>query len=484
MGLTTSPVRSATEPSTEIRGFPRALASSKAAAGIVTPIISRRGVPGPQPLSFAQERVWFFEQLQPNSPLYNVPVAVRFLGPLQPEALRESLNCVLARHGALRTVLVCENGAPMQQVQAPRPAALPLIDLRRVAASEREATLLRLANEEVRRPFDLSRDLMLRAALYRLDDTVHVLVMTMHNFACDDWSVGVLFRELREAYSAHLAGRAPTLPELPIQYTDFALWQRQGLQGPTLKNLADFWKTRLGGPLESLQFPTDYPRPVRLAFRGSRETLTLPERLTWALARLSEQEGVTLFMTLLAAFQVLLHRSSGNKDIVAGFPIANRTRAELYNLIGLFENTLVVHSDLSADPTFLELLRSVREFTLDAFRHQDLPLENLVEVFQPERSASHSPLFQAMFVFRNAASLNWTWSGLQLEPFDVDTGTARFDFTMIVERRQGLRATLEYNTDLFKAETMKQMLRRYQTLLESVAQNLPLRDVEELYTCT
>jgi hypothetical protein len=379
---------------------------------------------GSCPLSFAQERIWFWDQVEPQSPLYNLPLALRMQGELDLDALRKSLDLIVARHDALRTTFVSNHGRPSQVIHPARAVELPVTNISLLADDAHEGEVQRLANAEARRPFDLSRDLMLRAALFQLAPREHVLVLTMHHIASDGWSFGILLRELSEAYGAYSSGRSPSLPELPIQYPDFALGERERLQGEVLERLLSFWKERLAGNPEFAHLTTDRPRPPRQTFCGAQETLVLPAALLSSLTRLSDRGGATLFMTLLAVFQMLLHRYSGHDEILVGFPIATRNRAEVADLIGFFTNTLVFRGDLSANPTFLELLSRIREATLNDYLHQDLPFEKLVELTQPERSASQTPLFQTMFVFQNAPMPPLKWPGLTLGGFEVDTATA------------------------------------------------------------
>jgi aspartate racemase len=438
-----------------------------------TPAISRRLDPRTAPLSFAQQRLWFFHQLEPESPLYNISTAVRLRGRLNHEALQKALTAIVGRHESLRARFVSEEGNPGQIIDPP-PSTLKLsvLDLSGRPPAQREATIDRILQTEASRPFNLSTDLMLRAVLGKLDETDHVLLLAMHHIASDGWSLGVLFRELTALYEAFDGGRPPSLSDLPIQYSDYALWQRQWLEGEVLEDQLEYWKHQLAGAPDFLDLPTDRPRPAIQTFRGHWRWHVLPRSLCDALKILSQQEGATLFMTVLAAFKTLLHRYSGQEDILVGSPIAGRNQIETEGLIGFFINTLVLRGDLSGDPTFRELLHRVREVTLEAYAHQDLPFDKLVEALRPERSSSHSPLVQVMFVLQNMPALDLKLPQLTVTPVPVDkvdTGTAKFDLMLQMEENErGLTAAVEYNSDLFDAATINRLLGHFQTLLEGI----------------
>lgn len=439
-----------------------------------SPKISLRKDTSSLPLSFAQARLWFLNQLEPNSAAYNIPVALHLKGQIDISALQQSLNEILRRHEALRTTFVAVEGQPVQVI-APvetfrRNAStiLSVVDLQEFPPEHREQQALHLATELAQQPFDLARDLLLRAKLLRLDQNDHVLVLTIHHIVFDGWSLGVFIQELALLTQAFTLGKPSPLPELSIQYADFALWQRQWLQGEVLENQLAYWKQQLA-ELPVLQLPTKRPRPAVQASRGAVEYLMLPQSLTEALKALSQQSGVSLFMTLLAAFKTLLYRYTGQDDIVVGSGIANRNRAELEPLIGFFVNTLVLRTDLSGNPSFLELLDRVRKITLDAYDHQDLPFEKLVEELQPERDLARMPLFQVAFVLQNAPMGVLELPGLTLNPLAIHTKTARFDLEVeLVEKPEGLYGSFEYNTDLFDAATITRMLGHFQTLLEGI----------------
>jgi len=437
---------------------------------------------GESPLlpSFSQQRLWFLNQLEPDSSIYNVPVAFRLTGPLNVAALEQSLNEISRRHEALRTTFSVVDGQPAQVIAPKLNLTLPVLDLRELTEIERDAEVQRLVVEEAQAPFDLAQGPLLRASLLRLGQEEHVLMLTMHHVVSDGWSLNVLFRETTTLYQAFSTGEPSPVPELPIQYADFALWQRQWLQGEELESQLAYWKEQLDGIPPVLELPTDRPRPAVETFRGAKQSLFLPKSLTQSLKSLSQEEGVTLFMTLLAAFQTLLHRYTGLDDIVVGSPIAGRKQVETEELIGFFVNTLVLRTNLSGEPTFRELLRRVREVALKAYDHQDLPFEKLVEELHPERNLSHSPLFQVMFVLQNTPKQVLELPGLSLSSLEVESGTAKFDLTLsMTETELGMQGSLEYKTDLFDTSTIQRMLGHFQILLESIAAN-PDRSISDL----
>jgi len=424
----------------------------------------------PLPLSFAQQRLWFLDQLEPNSPIYNIPTAVRLSGKLDVGALDATLDALVQRHESLRTTFSEHAGSPVQVI-APQ-VSLPLVcvDLTGLPVASREAEAMRLAMEEARKPFNLAEGPLLRATLLRLDEAEHILLLTMHHIISDGWSMGVLVREMAALYQAFAAGQPSPLPELPIQYADYAHWQREWLQGEVLEKQLAYWRERLGDEPPVLELPTDRPRPAVRTNRGASLTATLPARLLQDLNALARQEGVTLFMVLLAAFQTLLSRYSGQTDISVGTPIAGRRRPEIENLIGVFINTLVMRTDLSGKPTFRELLARVKEVALGAYAHQDIPFEMLVEKLQPERDMSRSPFFQVMLILQNAPTGGFELPALALEQIPVDPGTATFDITFsAVEMPEGLHLTVEYNTDLFDEATIRRMVGHFETLLGAAA---------------
>jgi amino acid adenylation domain-containing protein len=421
------------------------------------------------PLSFAQQRLWFLDQLVPDAPIYNIPLAYRVMGRLNVGALDQSLGEIVRRHEALRTTFTAVDGQPIQVIAPEINLRLPVVDLQEIAETERDNEVQRLATQEAQQPFDLTIGPLLRVKLLRLDEAEHVLLLTMHHIVSDAWSLGVLMRELGVLYEAFSTGNPASVPELPIQYADFAIWQREWLSGEVLESQLAYWKQQLGGELPALELPTDRPRPPVQTYRGARQSFELSKDLTDALKALSRREGVTLFMTLLAAFKTLLYRYTGQEDVVVGSPIANRNRAEIEGLIGFFVNTLVLRSDLGGTPSFRELLGRVREVALGAYAHQDMPFERLVEQLQPERDMSYNPLFQMMFVLQNAPVPDWGFSGLALSPLEVDSKTAKFDLALsLTETEQILIGAFEYNTDLFDGATIARMVGHWRILLEAV----------------
>jgi len=446
-------------------------AVSSSRKGLLMQRVSRDGV---LPLSFAQQRLWFLAQLQPNSSAYNIPVAYYLMGVLKIATLEQSINEILHRHEALRTTFLTVNGQPTSQNIAPSTTSLtlPIIDICEHPETERRALAQQIVIEEARQPFDLTNDLLFRVKLLRLAKEEYVLLLNMHHIISDGWSFDVFFRELAALYTAFSHSQSSPLPELSIQYADFAYWQREWLQGEVLESQLNYWKQQLGGILPILQLPINYPRPPVLTYQGAYQYLELSKDLTEALKALSQQEGVTLFMTLLAAFQTLLYQYSGQEDIIVGTPIAGRNQVKTYGLIGFFVNTLVMRTDLSGKPSFRQLLAQVREVALGAYAHQNLPFEKLVEKLQPERNLSRSPLFQVMFVFQNTPRQPWELPGLTITALEVHSGTSKFDLTLALEETsEGIKGGIEYNTDLFEAATITRMVGHFQTLLEGIVAN-------------
>jgi amino acid adenylation domain-containing protein len=421
------------------------------------------------PLSFAQQRLWFLDQLEPGNLFYNIPLAVRLKGALDADALRRALNEIVRRHEALRTTFAAVDGRPVQVIAPELSIPLPVEDLRGLTPEKREAEALRLATEDAQTPFDLGGGPLLRARLLQVDDAEHIAVLVLHHIVSDGWSMRLLIRELAALYHAYAAGRPSPLPELPIQYADYAAWQREWLQGDVLETQLDYWRKQLAGAPPLLELPTDHPRPAMQTYHGAIYSFGLSKELAQGLKRTSQKANCTLFMTLLAAFQTLLYRYTGQDDICVGTSIANRNRAETEDLIGFFVNTLVMRADLSDAPNFQTLLGRVREAALGAYTHQDVPFEMLVEKLQPERNLSHTPLFQVMFVMDNASQQSLELPDLVLSPVSVDVGKATFDLTLsMMEGDEGLGGYIEYNTDLFEAETIRRMVGHLQTLLEGI----------------
>ena len=424
------------------------------------------------PLSFQQQRLWFLDQLEPGNCSYNLPAAVRLRGKLDIDALQRSLQAVINRHAALRTNFTAVEGRPVQVIQPGRTLELPEFDLTGLLVDEREAVATRMALENNNRPFDLSSDLLLRAAVYRLDDEEAVLALTLHHIAADGWSLGVLVREVAAFYTDPDRARE-ILPPLPVQYPDFARWQRERLQGEALDHQMDYWKQRLSGIPPLLELPTDRPRPSVQSYHGGLYHFIIDEEKTRLLRKFCSQEKVTLYMLLLSVYQVLLYRYSGQEDIAVGTVIANRTRPEIENLIGFFVNTLVLRADLRGDLsggiTFRDLLKRTRKICLEAFTHQDLPFELLVDAFDTERNMSHSPLFQVAFDMQTTADHLPSMAGLEVSPLPLHNGTTAYDLLLsITDRGSDLRGSLEYSSDLFDPSTTQRMIDHFMTLLEAV----------------
>jgi len=440
-------------------------------AGGRTPSIPRRHANEPCPLSFAQQRLWVLDQLDPGNPAYNMHVALRLSGRLSVEALEQSLSEILRRHEALRSTCRTIGGQPVQVVAPAQTLHVPMVDLTRLSGPVRETEALRLASDEAGRPFHLLHGPLFRATLLKLDAEEHRLLVTVHHIVSDGWSTGMLLRELETLYAAFASGRPSPLPALPIQYGDFAVWQRERLQGDLLTTQLTYWKRQLEGAPPVLDLPADRPRPDIKTFRGASYVMEIPGELTERLKALGRREHATPFMTLITAFHTLLHRYTGQTDLVVGTPIANRARVETEGLIGLFANTLVMRADLSGNPSFRDAVRRMRTTALDAYAHQDLPFERLVEELHPERDHRHNPLFQVMFAYQNlpdhgpAAPL----PGLTASAMPVTKQTAKFDLTLYLsESPRGLSATWQYDTDLFDEPRIARMTGHFQTLLEAI----------------
>jgi non-ribosomal peptide synthetase component F len=421
------------------------------------------------PLSFAQQRLWFLHQMDPSSAAYNMPLAFRLSGRLEVEALQWSLDEIVRRHEILRTTFDVLDQVPAQLVAAIGDLKLAVTDFSSLPPSVSEAEAEMLASEETQRPFDLANGPLIRARLMRLGAIEHVLLVTMHHIISDGWSQTIFLNELSALYEAAVAGRTSPLPELSIQYADFAEWQREWLSGELLDQQLEYWRNQLKGAPPSLELPTDRPRPALQSFNGARHSFALSRDLSTRLVELSRREDATSFMTLLAAFYVLLYRYTGETDIVVGTPVANRNRRELESLIGFFVNTLALRVDLSGNPTFRELLVRVREVSLGAFAHQDLPFEMLVEELSPIRDPSRNPLFQVMFALQNTPEAASLQLDLSIRPVDVKTAQAQFDLILDVTEVDGqFYVSLVYNTDLFDASTIQLTGERFKVLLAGV----------------
>jgi len=432
------------------------------------------------PLSFAQARLWFLDQLQPSSAFYNIPLALRLSGQLNIEALQSSINEIIGRHEALRTNFTTQEGQPVAVIAATLNCQLQVVNLLHIRESSREIEAQRLARVEANRPFNLEREPLLRGMVLQLGETEYVLLFTMHHIISDGWSLGVFTHELTELYKAFGTGMTPVLPSLPVQYADFALWQRQWLQGEILEAQLDYWKQQLNDAPALLELPTDRPRPADQTLRGGYHYTALSLELSGKLSALSKRTGVTLFMTLLAAFVTLLYRITSSDDIVVGTPVAGRNRQEIEGLIGFFVNTLVLRTHLGGDPSFEDVLLRVREVALGAYTHQDLPFEQLVEALQPTRSLSYTPLFQVMFALGEKSIPSFELPELTVSSYAVEIGTAKFDLTLSMENTaDGLVGVWEYNVDLFDETTIARMVGHFQTLLEGIVAN-PQQRVSQL----
>jgi amino acid adenylation domain-containing protein len=425
---------------------------------------------GPAPLSFAQQRLWFLQQLEPESYVYNIPVALRIEGPLDVPALEESINRVICRHESLRTNFKMVNGETLQFVTAPFKVHLSPEAIQLSAETSRETEIANRANQELRHAFDLTAGSLIKVRLLRFAPTDHVLLLIMHHIVADGWSIGVFLRDLSACYGSSQE-RQPDLPELRIQYADFAVWQRDEKHNALLAAQLEYWKVQLAGVPPRLELPTDRPRPEHTAFRGANVPFLVSGQLRERLTQLGQGESATLFMVLLAALNVLLYRYSGQEDIAVGAPVAQRSRPEIEDLIGFFVNTLVLRTQLSGELTFRELLRRAREVSLGAFAHQDLPFEKLVEELHPQRSLGQSPLFQVMLDLQNAPMELNQIDGLRLSLFPVETETAKFDLTLTFSQTdEGLDAALEYSTEIFDQATARRMVANFLVLIEGIAE--------------
>jgi len=429
---------------------------------------------GASPLSYAQQRLWFLNRLEPDSALYNIPIALRLSGCLNEQALAQSINEIIRRHESLRSFFVEVNGQPMQQH---RPAqALPIVhaDLTRLAEPKREAALAALCREEYAKPFELSSGPLMRVSLISLQNSAdkqeNILLAVMHHIVSDGWSSEILTREFAALYEAFSDGKPSPLAEPLIQYADFACWQRQWLDGPVLQQQIDYWRQRLSGAPHLLELPTDYPRPAVMSYRGALSPFNMPSLLSEQLHAFSRFHDVTLFMSLLAAFKVLLCRYSHQLDVCIGTPVANRNQLETEGLIGFFVNTLVLRSDLSGDPAFSALLAQLRNTVLDAQQHQDLPFEQVVELLQPERSRSYNPLFQVWFTLQNTAKQSLDLPGLAVSLAGDNSEVSKFDLALHLQQDEHGRLTggFEYSTDLFEAATIARLAEHYLSLLQGI----------------
>lgn len=424
------------------------------------------------PCSFAQRRLWFLHQLDPSSAAYNITAPLHISGSLNVEILRRSLNEVVQRHESLRTTFRSVHGEPVQVVARSQTVELEIIDLGLRNAAEREKETHSLILREAQRAFDLVQGPLMRAALLRRGEQDHILLLNMHHIISDGWSLSILMREVSIIYDALTAGRPSPLPQLRIQYPDFSEWQRKWLDGGALQKQLDYWKRQLTAVPSSLDLPTDRPRTVDSTSIGAQQPVRIEAALFRPLKRLAQQHGATAYMVLLAAFQILLHRYTGQTDIAVGSPIAGRTRSETEEIIGFFVNTLVMRTDLSGDPNFIELLARVKEVTLGAYANQDVPFEKLIEVLSPVRDLSRTPLFQVMFILQNLPPADMRLGSAELRALDIDGGTSKFEITLALEESgDSIRGSITYKTALFESQTIARMLAHYKELLANIARN-------------
>jgi amino acid adenylation domain-containing protein len=436
----------------------------------------------PIPLSYGQQRLWFLDSLEPGNPSSNINSAVRIEGQVETSALDKSINEIIRRHEVLRTAFIQENGQLVQAIRANITQKLAVVDLTEIPADEQNEVLQKLAQQESRKGFDLHKPPLLRVTFFKLSERQAVLLFTIHHIVSDGWSTGVFVREMAKLYEAflHNENTSAALPELALQYADYAIWQRQKLDSPDIERLLSYWRKRLAGPLPSMALPTDRPRPAIRSAIGRGQAVRIPAEITNNLRLLSNQQGVTLYMTLLAAFAALLKRYSSQNDLLIGTPIANRMDSALETLIGFFVNVLVLRVDTSGNPKFTDLLERVREITLEAYSHQELPFEKLVEDLQPPRDASRTPLFDVMFVLQNTPASTIETAGITLTNCELDAGIAAYDLTLSLEDTPfGLDGWIEYNADIFDADTIARLVSHWQILLQNIASD-PERRIEEI----
>ncbi|MBJ7295030.1 MAG: amino acid adenylation domain-containing protein [Dolichospermum sp.] len=425
------------------------------------------------PLSFAQQRLWFVNQLQPHSPSYNMPFSLQFRGQLNIAALESSLQLLINRHEIFRTNFITVNGEPLGAIAATRDFTLPVIDLRPLPASEQELEYEKLASDAAKYVFDLAQDPLLRTQLVQLTPTESVLLLTIHHIIFDAWSVNIFLKELTTAYSAYVEHHTPNLPEIHLQYVDFAVWQQQWLQGEVLESQLAYWQQKLALMPTLLELPSDRPRTAVQSFCGATQVFSIEQNISDALVSLSQQQGVTLFMLLLTAFKILLYRYTNQSDIVVGTPVANRQHSQIQEMIGFFVNNLVLRTDLSDNPTFLQLLQQVKKVVLEAYDHQNLPFEKLVEALHPERNLSYTPLFQIDFALEHEPVSTITLKDITINISDAGVNhTAKFDLSLFLQKtEQGLTGAFEYSTNLFDAATITRMVQHWQTLLAGIVAN-------------
>ena len=421
------------------------------------------------PLSYGQETMLFWDRLVPRSAVYNVPFSMRIRGKIDIAALRKTIKLIFTRHEVLRSRFLFTDDEPGQTVDR-APSDEDCLSITDISELRNDLTAVTdRVNLEARRPFDLATDPMLRAVLFKVANDEYVLLLNMHHIAADGWSIGILLREVSDGYLAFSQSQEPDLPRLSTQYAGFAKWQRELVQGPERDRALAFWRQQLADMPEFTEvLPLDHPRSPQQKFEGATVVTTMPESLSAALAEIGQKRRATTFMVMLAAFQVLQRCYSGQDVIAVGTPVANRGRADFLDLIGCFINMVVIRSDLSGNPSFLDFLGRVREISLAAFFHPELPFSELVRHLHPKRSMSHTPLFQVQLVFQNFPMPTIHWPNLEVTRFDVDTATSKFDVSVLIEPRNGLEIGFEYNTQLFEATTMQRLLQQYTSLLECI----------------
>jgi hypothetical protein len=434
----------------------------------------------PLPLSFAQQRMWFLDQLEPDQPLFNIPCALRVNSSLDLDVLYRAVNSLVDRHESLRSNFSAANGEPVQTVTPSLQIPIQLVDLGHLSGDESELESVRLIGSEARRPFNLARDPLLRVFVVRLSHDAHFLLLNIHHIISDRWSVTILLHELSVLYGAFSEGKNSPLPDLPVQYADFAAWQREASHTGAFEGQLHYWVEHLKDAPPIIELPTDRPRPPVASLRGEIASISLPRELRQKLNALSRANGATLFMTLLAGFEILLSRYSGQEDLVIGMPIASRSHPEVEGLIGLFANTLPLRVRLTGNPHFREVLARTKSAALGAYAHQDVPFERLVEELNPERNLSYDALVQVYFILQNAPNEGLKLSGLELKHIETDSKTSKGDmYFSLAEHGGGIDGRLEYNTDLFDVATIERLLDHYRTLLESAVEN-PERHLSEL----
>lgn len=425
--------------------------------------------PQAYPLSFAQQRLWFLDQLSPGNPAYNIPSGIRLRGRLNVEVMERALSEIVSRHASLRTIFRAADGVPQQLVMPTMKLPVALADLSPLPVDEREQEALRRAADEAHQPFDLATGPLIRCLLYRLSAEDHIALLIMHHIIADGWSMGVLIRELAELYRAFAHNQPSPLDKLPLQYHDFARWQREWLSGDRLAEQLSYWREKLGGELPILPLPTESARASTRARAGAAFTLPIPAPSAERVRSLARREGVTLYILLLAALKALLYRYSGETDILIGTSIANRSRADIELLIGFFVNTLVMRTEVKGHLSFLELLARVRETARGAYAHQDLPFEKIVEELQPQRDLGQTPFFQVMLVMQNVPVQRLELPGLSIEPLAIESRAAKLDLHLsIADSEQGLNAVWEYDQELFHSDTVVQLARHFNALLAAI----------------